>query len=409
MDDFGIKTEPVEKESVLKIKAEPDEKEITSNENDLCEPCRSENNVAKADGICKECDDLMCNTCFRHHLKAKQCRHHELIYANMQTISTEKEKVEKCKYHGGETIKFYCKKHETVGCGDCMVLGHSTCDPEYINALSTDFKENETFKCLLSKLAILADTVKESETFLHDDKASNELWHEKALEEIRKFRKDIDDYLDTAETVIMSEVDQLRNNNCKYLIKLEENCKALLSKTERLKEKLDTDLYDGNALFIHAVKCKLYIPSLEKAVSKLQSKEEIKKFEFVSDRHLSTVIASAKKLGHFNLSKRTTSEHQTPSALSGDISIQPEDNLECMYEEMEGRKRRKRGTGVDSARVGARVRPGPCFTYDWDHRNKPGTVTSVEPDGTVTVKWDATGKSWSGYRVGAVWNGVELI
>lgn len=38
-------------------------------ETELCESCATENLSKPADGFCKDCNEFMCQKCFRHHLK----------------------------------------------------------------------------------------------------------------------------------------------------------------------------------------------------------------------------------------------------------------------------------------------------------------------------------------------------
>ncbi|XP_060578512.1 E3 ubiquitin-protein ligase TRIM45-like [Ruditapes philippinarum] len=394
IDVSNIKQECDSEIGVLEIKTEPIEN-AGLNEFGLCEPCKGDGIVTKAEGKCLECDDSMCSTCFRHHRKAKPCRYHTLVGdTTKQSASEENETRIKCKHHPAEKIEFYCQNHDTVGCRECIVLAHKSCKTELIELLSTNFHESENLKSLLTKLSDLASAFRECELKRCDAKTENEVMHAQALEAIKSFRKDIDNFLYVEERFIFSELEKLRSDNSTELENLERDSKAILSKIERLKQKLDTGVYHGEALFINSAKCKLYIPGIEKALAKITSGGNARKYTFVPDKYLSGLVDSSKHLGHFETSDCKTVAPDQPVAVLHEkqpaapksprrSNVQNTDNLN------KGKKRKRNETrqvNAVKAKVGSRVRPGPCFTYDWDHRNKPGTVTSLEPDGTVTVE-----------------------
>ncbi|XP_053389903.1 E3 ubiquitin-protein ligase TRIM71-like [Mercenaria mercenaria] len=279
-------------------KATEDEEDTTREFNELCEPCKDEQVETSANGICQECKEYMCNRCFRHHLKARLCRKHVLVVnpASMPLQDTDVS-VEKCKQHVNETIKYYCRKHEIVGCGDYMIQEQGGCKPEYIKDVSKNFQEKEYFKTLIKKLDTMSSTNKESEKNIRDNQRKTRLMHEKALKEIRKFRKDINMYLDKAENDAISELNHSKSENEKRLHQLVEDCEGISAKIKDLKQKLNSRVYQGSELFIYAANCKSDVRDIEHAVAQLQSDQQLKTFTFVPDEQLLKTIASERKLG----------------------------------------------------------------------------------------------------------------
>ncbi|XP_053401482.1 transcription intermediary factor 1-alpha-like [Mercenaria mercenaria] len=354
----------------------------------FCEPCQVENKKTKANGACRECKEYMCTTCYRHHLKAKHCRNHVLLPTgelSSMSLDSSTEDAEKCEKHDNEPIKFYCRTHEIVGCGDCIVLGHATCKPEYIKDLEKTLKNGDEFKNLMEKLKMFESYKKKNGETIKNSKDEAKSMYDRALKEIRQFRSDINIYLDNAEANILSQVEQLAAENTEMQRKLEQDVKALTSEIEEVKQKLNTQLYHGNALFINAIRCKSKLGDIEKMNAKVKQEHSVKRFEFIRDENISGILQSAQQLGKLRTdSGRDGSKHGNTNS-GNQYSADTFASLGC---------RKPKSTDFV---VGARVRRGP----DWRRGNQdgggPGTVTCAFSDWAV-VRWDK-GNSGS-YRIG---------
>ncbi|XP_045193194.2 E3 ubiquitin-protein ligase TRIM33-like [Mercenaria mercenaria] len=333
----------------------------------LCEPCHAENTKTKANGVCRECKEYMCTACFRHHLKAKLCRNHVLlptVELSSMSLDSSTEDVEKCGKHDNEPIKFYCRTHDIVGCGDCIVLGHATCKPEYIKDLSKTFGNEDEFKNLVAKLKTLEEYKTENGKTIQKNKYEIELTNERALNEIRQFRSNINIYLDKAEANILSEVEQISAENTKMQTKVEQDVKTLISEIEEVKQKLNTQLHHGYSLFINAIRCKSKFDDIEKMHAKIKKEHVLKRFEFIRDENIAGILQAAHHLGKLRINSSLGGKPQSTDFV-----------------------------------VGARVRRGPDWEYENQDSGGPGTVTNLELEpGWAVVNWD---KGPSGiYRIG---------
>lgn len=115
-----------------------------------CEPCEEDGKTVETDGLCRECEQYMCRACFKHHLKGKFCKHHVFVDFAKSEVKLKKN-VELCAVHN-ETVKFYCKQHIEVGCGECMVMKHNGCTIEYIKDLAINVKKGEQLKLILKQV-----------------------------------------------------------------------------------------------------------------------------------------------------------------------------------------------------------------------------------------------------------------
>lgn len=44
----------------------------------LCDPCKYDGDSKPAVGFCVDCDDFLCDTCYKYHCTPKQTRNHKL-------------------------------------------------------------------------------------------------------------------------------------------------------------------------------------------------------------------------------------------------------------------------------------------------------------------------------------------
>ncbi|XP_045193192.2 transcription intermediary factor 1-alpha-like [Mercenaria mercenaria] len=282
------------------------EEETPRDEHVFCEPCEVENTKTKANGACRECKEYMCTTCFRHHLKSKLSRNHVLLPTgklSSMSLDSSKETVEICEKHDNEPIKFYCRTHDIVGCGDCIVLGHATCKPEYIKDLAKTFKNEDEFKTLMAKLEMFESYKKKNGETIKNSKDEAKSMYDRALKEIRQFRSDINIYLDKAEANILSQVEQIAAENTEMQKKLEQDVKALTSEIEEVKQKLNinTQLHHGNVLFINTIRCKSKLDDLEKMHAKIKQEHILKRFQFIRDDNFAGILQALQQLGKLRI------------------------------------------------------------------------------------------------------------
>ncbi|XP_060606577.1 E3 ubiquitin-protein ligase TRIM33-like [Ruditapes philippinarum] len=322
-------------------------------ESSLCVSCEVENVETPACGACRECNEEMCTTCFQHHLKGKLCRNH--VFLSLDEFSSLSlcsglEDVTRCEKHDNELIKFYCRSHDIVGCGDCIVLGHASCKPEYINDLAKSFKDGDTYKSIAKRLEDLEKQKTDCEHEIDKGKYECENMNDKALKGLREFRTEINKCLDEAEAKLLSEMKKLRKENTETKAKIEAVLQSFTSELKKVKQMLDTQLFRDNALFINAVNCKSKLADIKNMYEPSTKDMALKGFKFVRNDQMSALLKSEQPVGRLQFCQ-----------------------IECRTKE----------TRKQKFCVGTRVRrPGKSFFDQY-----PGTVTIVS-DRTFTVKWD---------------------
>ncbi|XP_060558712.1 E3 ubiquitin-protein ligase TRIM71-like [Ruditapes philippinarum] len=293
----------------------------------------------------------MCTTCFRYHLRVKLCRNH--VFLSLDEFSTLPlcSGLEDVK-HDNELIKFYCRSHDIVGCGDCIVLGHTSCKPEYISDLAKSFKDGDTYKSIAKRLADLEKQKTDCEHEIDKGKYECEKMNDKALKGLRDFRTEINKCLDEAESKLLSEMKMMRKENTVTKAKIEAVLQSFTSELQEVKQMLDTQLYRDNALFINAVNCKSKLTDIEKMYEHSSKDMALKGLKFVRNDQMLALLKSERPVGSLQFCQ-----------------------IECRTKETTKQKfcvgTRVRRHGISSSRI---------YT-------SPGTVTKVT-DITFTVKWD---------------------
>ncbi|XP_060572593.1 uncharacterized protein LOC132730639 isoform X2 [Ruditapes philippinarum] len=268
----------------------------------LCEPCKEDNISRAAGGICKQCEEYMCCICFKNHLAARSCRKHELMESKgLQTEVRnvgENDNCEVCSKHKSETIKYYCRRHDDVACGECMLLGeHKGCSPELIRCLANNFQKNDEFKGLTERI----DNLKTETGFTTDliklATVKNSKMNGDALTDIKMFMDHIRFLINETEQGLLSKVNEIYLQNEETLSSMARIHESTETKLESVKRDINPLICSENALFIKSVKCKRTIVGIENICSETLKNATIKRFELRKDGILLNKLTSPGSFG----------------------------------------------------------------------------------------------------------------
>lgn len=269
-----------------------DEKDNIDN---VCEPCLEDGQTVKADGFCRECVQQMCSTCFKHHLRAKPCKHHVLVDTTDGSSGLLRN-VEICQDHG-ERVKFYCKQHAKVGCAECMLLQHNGCTLDQIKDLAKNFKEGKQLKEIKKQIEDLHTATDNNASMVDDSSKRSDRNIDDVVKDVKTFRKEIEEAIAKSETKLISELETKREYiKALYsaLIKKNESAK---SDVDAVKQMLNTEYFGETALFINTVNLKPQILALEANVADIRAKTKVHVVAFKRDEEIKQVINTTDCLG----------------------------------------------------------------------------------------------------------------
>ncbi|XP_045176033.2 uncharacterized protein LOC123536719 [Mercenaria mercenaria] len=235
-----------------------------------CEPCLAIGQQIEANGFCVDCQEYLCKNCFAYHQRIKATKNHQLLDKGSMGKHTMQRKdsvvcTEKCALHGNKTIEFFCTQHDSLGCTVCITMNHRACKIDYIPDKCTGIGDTEEYRETMGKLEQkIKDLDKVMKRVNVEDKGIDTC-HDKALQEIIKFRKEINDHLDQLQRKIQADIDKKKSadkQKVQEIIKICSNISTDISK-------LQSNLKDSKASQQHG---QLYI-YIKQAQSKLKSDE----------------------------------------------------------------------------------------------------------------------------------------
>ncbi|XP_053399993.1 E3 ubiquitin-protein ligase TRIM71-like [Mercenaria mercenaria] len=158
-----------------------------------CTPCSEEGSREEAVKYCPECDEYLCSTCSRCHLKMKATRDHKLVEKEKgkheSKIAKSTAKI-KCRQHPDRDIEMYCGTHDMVYCLMCIATEHRSCGAvtSLTDAAGSNFHQNDA-NCLqeeyVSTKEVLTVSEKEKKENLNSlEEKRNTI--EKRLQEIEE-------------------------------------------------------------------------------------------------------------------------------------------------------------------------------------------------------------------------------
>ncbi|XP_060569256.1 uncharacterized protein LOC132727705 [Ruditapes philippinarum] len=267
----------------------------------LYHPCLADGESLEADGFCQNCQEYLCKTCMKYHRKVTVSKNHTILDKGNMPTNVDPQTIkqlctETCKKHKLEIIKYFCRVHDTVGCGNCMVIDHKACKVEFIPDIADEFTKGEEYKAILAKLKKLQSKVESMIMKAENSMQACAYEYYTAVQEITKFKKDITDYLDNIEHLIIKECERLKEQNEKVIAKNEVLLKFIKSELDGIVDCLKSQSKMTSDLFVETNQTKLRLNQLEQDI-KQNENVTLSEFTFVRNRNLEAMISENCNLG----------------------------------------------------------------------------------------------------------------
>ena len=176
----------------------------------FCNPCNSDGFERQAARYCQDCNEFLCLKCTESHKRFKNLKNHQILTANEIPRTTgdcpESHDEILCVCEQTSEATGYCETHNEVICETCKTLKHRKCNNWSLAKKSASYTA--------VKLNKIQEEVKEMENKFEQfkQKRSSDLQEllnmkEKCLNEIKGFRKELDNLLDTLEQSIKRDLE----------------------------------------------------------------------------------------------------------------------------------------------------------------------------------------------------------
>ncbi|XP_053400427.1 uncharacterized protein LOC128557262 [Mercenaria mercenaria] len=297
----------------------------TSSDEDLqvyCQPCDEEGPRRPAYGYCTDCQEHLCETCFKVHKKHKLSKHHilldnESMPKTLQLSSTSDHTSMSadfrtpCPKHKREMIKFYCHDHKTLLCSVCVTLEHTvtSCKVNYIPDISAKVINSKEYHDILKVIDNITD---QCHKMLEDVKKmtgnSNSSLAD-VLADIKTFRKEINQRLDELERQVEDAAKAIQQENAKNLKTTETTCDDV---TKSLKTMFDSIKHlntskQADRLFMELKSAEKMIRYYENTIQHI-SAYDVEEYNFKPNEIISTLLETS--LG--TLTKKTNKQTRPP-------------------------------------------------------------------------------------------------
>ena len=265
----------------------------------LCEPCADSGNKIDAEGSCKECAENMCSKCFQHHRKGRICRNHVFLndeYTGLFSSSTGTSGLlqDKCSKHVEENIKFYCSKHETIGCGDCMISEHKTCEVSYIAEVTMGLEENEYLEKVVKEIENCCNDIKEYDGKIKRNIHRNHAAYKRFTDEADNFKQEIVNKIEKLTVDVCKKADGIKTENLSKLQKLEKEISDITEELSTMKETAGSEKNESSNSLLLAIRLRERLTKIEGRFTEIDKMNQVPEYTFLKCSSIEKAIDNCK-------------------------------------------------------------------------------------------------------------------
>ncbi|XP_045188304.2 E3 ubiquitin-protein ligase TRIM71-like [Mercenaria mercenaria] len=268
-------------------------------ENILCQQCHVDGDNVSAEGYCETCNEYFCSSCLEVHRKQSLSKNHVIKSKHeMPRVKIQADPCsELCALHKTEIVKFYCHGHNSVGCGDCMVLEHKSCKVHLVSDVSGNYGDSDELVQIKKKIEDIRKDILASK---HEIERSLQVAEEvkiKVIKDIKSYRREMNSYLDHIETYLIQEIEKINVNDVSQQSQFLDECKVLENEISDFQEKLENCTDKINELFVTAKLARMKIKKLQSDFGKVASRSQIHLCKFEPCKDLELLKQNQAKLG----------------------------------------------------------------------------------------------------------------
>ncbi|XP_060559946.1 uncharacterized protein LOC132719987 [Ruditapes philippinarum] len=314
-----------------------------------CQPCDEEGTRLPAQRYCTDCKEHLCKTCLTVHKKLKSTKHHTVLDATimpkvLQQPSTSIHTSQSdyltthCCKHPQEIIKFFCNDHKNLLCCVCVTLEHqgTNCKVDYIPDISGNIIDSKEYQIILKALNTTLDKYQQMLKDVKEMTVKSDRSLKDALEDIKKFREEINQRLDELERQVVHVVTVNEKENNSNIAAVETACEEISKTVEISSGKLKqlNASKQANKLFMELKLAEKIMEDVEKTATQL-STYDVKEHNFEANETILTKLKMERTLG--TLTKKTLNKECQPVQIKsrqpsyeGEICVKTsKDNLTC--------------------------------------------------------------------------------
>ncbi|XP_060576981.1 uncharacterized protein LOC132734294 [Ruditapes philippinarum] len=268
-----------------------------------CQPCKGDGDTVQAEGYCENCNEFICSSCIKAHRKLAGTKNHVIKSKDeMPTVlSTQSAPcTELCDVHMNEIVKFYCQDHDSVGCGDCMVLEHTSCKVQLVSDVSCNYDNGDDLVRIKHRIKHLQKNLDSCKQELKSSLITADEIKITILKEIKTFRKEMDNYLDRVEKDLIQEVEKISASDIAKQQTIQGRCVALNDEIEQFKRKKEQFADNINNLFVTSKQILKKLQRCNEINEEISSKSQITTLKFAPSKELKDLKMQNMCLGNLD-------------------------------------------------------------------------------------------------------------
>ncbi|XP_052817706.1 E3 ubiquitin-protein ligase TRIM71-like [Mya arenaria] len=263
-----------------------------------CQPCEEGGKRAVARGYCQTCEEYMCDPCIEAHKRFKVSRNHIVLSKDKMhsfypsTKQSDIGETDYCKTHPKEMIKFYCPTHGDLGCGDCVLLDHRSCKVDYIANVAKDFIIGNEIRELEPSIKRAEDLLSGSISNVNEllDEVENQSKDE--IARLRKFRAEINAYLDRREKELLDNIKKVKTDNQNVLPAFKSDCESAKSGLEAMRAELSSGDISVNQRYVAARRAEKDLRNILDKKEQTTGLIKARKYRFTKDPDTERLLGS---------------------------------------------------------------------------------------------------------------------
>ncbi|XP_060590021.1 uncharacterized protein LOC132745199 [Ruditapes philippinarum] len=287
-------------------------KRVTKDTNaKLCSFCEDYDITTYADGFCVECEVNICNSCFVKHKERKNNRNHSLVKVDESKAIkvTVDDTNETCQEHNGEFVKFYCPKHDQVGCAVCIIVYHNGCKLDLIRDKAAAYDNSREFRNLRKEMNKCMKEAKYSLSMIESNRKQLTGFYEQFVSDVEAFTDHVIERINKMKKKVLNQAKDIMLNDKGKMEDLQKDIDNLIAELTRQNNELESKIDTPNNLFVPSLLIKRGLKKTQQNFDSLRNKNHVTQYRFMQDKILAESVTERKVIGMLIEQPFERSEH----------------------------------------------------------------------------------------------------
>jgi hypothetical protein len=265
----------------------------------LCSFCEDFDITTYADGFCVECEVYFCNSCFVKHKGRKISRNHSLVSVNDSSSVkvTVGDTYETCQEHNGEFVKFYCPKHDQVGCAECIIVYHNGCKLELIRDKAALYDNSPEFRHLRKEMNKCMEEAEDSLSLIESNRKQLTEFYEEFVSDVEAFTDHVIERINKMKKKVLNQAKDIMLNDKRKMEDLQKDIDDLIAELKRQNNVLESKSDTPNNLFVACLQIKPELKRTQQNIDSFRNKNIVTHYKFMQDKILAQSITESKVIG----------------------------------------------------------------------------------------------------------------